>query len=486
MDKRIIQSTKWSGLTELLSKLLAPLVNIALARLLTPEVFGVVATLTLVTSFADVFTDAGFQKYLVQHEFRDERDREESTNVAFWTNFGFSCLIWVVIFLLRDGIAELVGSRGYGVEVAVMSLHIPMTSLSSIQTALYRRDFRFKQLLPIRLITCLVPLFVTLPLAILLRNCWAIIIGTLAKEIVFMSALTIRSDWKPRLFYSVSRLKEMLSFSLTLLADSFMIWFTSHAGIFIVGRFLDPYHVGIFKTGISTITVYVNLFYTITAPVFFAGLSRAQAKKDECDHIYHSFQRYCALLIIPFGFGVFLYRNFVTQVLLGGQWADAALLLGGTALGLSYTIVTAQFNSDYFRALGKPKVALFVQTTYAIVMSVVLLWAVKQPFVMLCITQTCLRFVYSAISTAVLCVVFRINCLKIVGNLLCPTIASGIMAVAAILLQSVSSGIGWTIVSILLCMLVYFAGLLLLPPSRKELFSLPLVKRLRENAKENA
>ena len=57
-----------------------------LVRLLTPEEFGIVATLNMVIAFAEIFTDAGFQKYLVQHEFKDDIDRDESTNVAFWSN----------------------------------------------------------------------------------------------------------------------------------------------------------------------------------------------------------------------------------------------------------------------------------------------------------------------------------------------------------------------------------------------------------------
>ena len=83
LNLKIGQATKWSSITEIIAKLIAPITNMILARLLVPEAFGVVATLTMVVSFAEIFTDAGFQKYLVQHEFADEKDLEQSTNVAF-------------------------------------------------------------------------------------------------------------------------------------------------------------------------------------------------------------------------------------------------------------------------------------------------------------------------------------------------------------------------------------------------------------------
>ncbi len=479
INSKILHATKWSGLTELLSKIITPLINLVLARLLSPEVFGVVATFTLVITFAEVFTDAGFQKYLVQHKFKDDDDKIKATNVAFWTNLVFSCLVWLIIFLFRNQIAKLVGSEGYGFEIAIMSLNIPMVAFSSIQTAIYRREFKFKQLLPIRIITCAIPLIVTLPLAAVYRNCWAIIIGNLAKEAVFATLLTIRSEWKPKLYYSFSKLKDMLSFSLTMMADSFMIWFTSYCGTLIVSRFLNDYYTGIYKTGITTISTYMNLIYTITAPVFFSAMSRMQEDRTQCDELYYSFQRYCSLFVIPLGFGVFVYRDFATQILLGSQWGESSLILGGTALAMSYAIVTAQFNSDYFRSQGKPKVALLVQSLYAAIMIASLPFAVRSSFTTLSIVRPCLNIAYSIISTAVICIKFKVSFKRIAENLIPPTLAACVMSLAAVGLKQLGNSFVWNLVSVIMCMLVYLAVVLIFPPTRKEIMSIEIVKKIK-------
>ena len=86
LNKKISSSVKWASITEILAKVITPFSSMVLARLLSPEEFGVVATVTMITSFADVFTDAGFQKYLIQKKFKDEKKLYESANVAFWTN----------------------------------------------------------------------------------------------------------------------------------------------------------------------------------------------------------------------------------------------------------------------------------------------------------------------------------------------------------------------------------------------------------------
>ena len=80
VDKRIGRATIWSSMTEIIARLISPIVNMVLARLLVPEAFGVVTTINMVISFAELFTDAGFQKYIIQHEFNSEEDLNKNTN----------------------------------------------------------------------------------------------------------------------------------------------------------------------------------------------------------------------------------------------------------------------------------------------------------------------------------------------------------------------------------------------------------------------
>ena len=100
-SRKIANASKWSACAEIMAKIAAPIVNVVLARLLNPSIFGVVASITIITSFADIFTDAGFQRYIIQHEFKNDSELENYTNVAFWSNFTLSILIYAFIFLFR-------------------------------------------------------------------------------------------------------------------------------------------------------------------------------------------------------------------------------------------------------------------------------------------------------------------------------------------------------------------------------------------------
>ena len=165
IKNKFLIATKWSAITEVVAKLVAPITNMVLARIIAPEAFGVVATITMIISFVDMFTDAGFQKYLVQHEFKDEDEKFESANVAFWTNLVISIFLWIIIIVFRDNIANIVGNPGLGNVIAIACVQLLLTSFSSIQMALYRRNFDFKTLFLVRIVSICIPFIVTIPLA---------------------------------------------------------------------------------------------------------------------------------------------------------------------------------------------------------------------------------------------------------------------------------------------------------------------------------
>ena len=122
LNNKVVNATKWSAITEFAAKLISPLSTIILARILTPDAFGVLVTATMVISFAEIFTDAGFQKYIIQHNFENNESLNKAATVAFWSNLGLSILLWVFICIFSPYIATLVGNEGYGLVIAISSI----------------------------------------------------------------------------------------------------------------------------------------------------------------------------------------------------------------------------------------------------------------------------------------------------------------------------------------------------------------------------
>ena len=276
IKKKAASAVKWSLLTEVLVKVITPLTQIILAHILAPAAFGVVATVTMVVSFADMLSDAGFQKYLVQHDFENLESLFKTADVAFWTNLFVSLVLWLIIIVFNDPIARSVGCSGLGSVLIFASASLPLTALSSIQLAIFHREFEFKDLLVSRVSVALVPMVITVPLAFLGFSYWSLVIGTVAGNLVNALVLTKMSKWRPKAFYSLELLKDMLGFSLWTLLESISIWLTSWVGTFVLGSTLSTYYLGLYKTSTGMVNAAMGIVTSATTPILFSALSRYQ------------------------------------------------------------------------------------------------------------------------------------------------------------------------------------------------------------------
>lgn len=467
LNRRAASAAKWSIATEVLVKVVSPITQLVLARILAPEAFGMVATVTMVTSFADMFSDSGFQKYLVQHEFENNDDLYHSADVAFWTNIGISFGLWAGFALFRDEIAALVGSPGLGFPIAVACASLPLTSFSSIQLALYRRRLDFKTIMPVRVATALVPFIVTVPLALAGAGFWSLICGTIAGNVVTALALTALSPWKPRSYYSRALLQEMFAFSGWSLLEAIAIWATSWAGTFVVGNLLDAYHLGLYRQPMTLVNSAFNLITNATTPVLFSSLSRLQDSMEEFRSFFYRFQFNVAMFVLPLGFGIYCFRDFLIDLLLGSQWHDAALMLGCWGLSTGIMVVFGHYCSEVFRAVGKPRTSLLCQCVYMCAMVPTLYVSASAGFNQLVVANSAVRFVGVLVDQIMVGRIADIRFSRILLVVRTPLIGSFIMGAVGLLLVAWAGG-SWLFnsMAIIACVIVYVLVTLLFPEGR--------------------
>lgn len=469
LETKIINATKWSAITEVVAKLISPVTNMILARLLSPEAFGVIATVTMITSFSTMLSDAGFQKYIVQHEFKNEEEERSSLNVAFWSNFTISLGLWLVIALFRNQLAEMVGNPGLGNVFTIASSTILLTAFSSMQMAYYRRRFEFKILFKVRLIGSIIPLVVTVPLAILCRNYWALVVGNIASSIANAVILTWYSSWKPKFEFRFQLLKSMFSFSWWSLIEQITIWLGDYIGIFIVGKYLSSYDLGIYKTSMTMVNQIMTLITSATTPVLFAGLSRVQHKDKEFQTLFFTFQRYVGLIVLPMSIGIYAYRELVTNILMGGQWDKAIEFVGLWGAMSGIKIVFSNYCSEVYRAQGRPKLSVLTQTIYLIILIPGLILSAHKGFEAVCEFRAYSILVIIGINLFVLTIFTKISFNKLVKNEMIYLMLSLLIIPISEVLQSIYYGIIWDIFSIIIISLGYFLVIVLIPNTRKDL-----------------
>lgn len=466
MEKKVGTATKWSFITEILAKLASPITNMVLARLLAPEAFGMVATITMVTSLADIFSDAGFQKYIVQHDFKDEKDFEIEVDTAFWTNLGVSLFLWLFIFLARNPIVKLVGNEGLGIPLAIACMSLPLTSFSSIQLAIFRKKLDFKTIFYARIVGLLAPFLITLPLAFITRSFWSLIIGNIATNLANAVFLTLKSSWKPKIKYSVVCLKNMISFSAWTLLEQLLGWANLNIGIFVVGAFLSSYYLGLYKMSMSTVNQVMSIITNSMSPVILASLSKVKSEEEQYKSTYYSFLRIIDLLIIPIGFGIFIYQDFVTYVLLGRQWKEAAAFLGIWSLMRAIHIAFSFFSMEVFVSLGKPLYAVITQFIEMLVLIPALLYSARMGYVAVYSARAIVVALSIIIEFVLLRSIAKLSVVNTVKEAIPALVSTGVMSVVGIGLKHLSDGIMWYFISIGICAITYFLVISAFPQYR--------------------
>lgn len=466
LNSQIKTATKWSTITEISAKLVTPITSMILARLLTPEAYGIIATLSMIIVFAEIFTDAGFQKYIIQHEFRDVKEQDESINVAFWSNLFLSFVLWIGIAIFSKPLMYLVGNPGYEIPLIVACISIPLAAFSSIQMAVYKRDMEYKTLFKIRIIGILVPLFITIPCAYYFRNYWALLLGTISSNLVNAVILTLYSKWKPRLYYSWRQFKEMFSFTFWSMLEAISNWLVSYFDVFVIGTILSQYYLGLYKTGSSLVTQVFSLVTATTSNILFASLSRNQKNEKEFRSIFFQFQKVVGMLVIPLGFGFLCYSDLFTYITMGKQWMEASILIGLWGITSSFMIILNHYCGIVYRALGKPKLSTFSEWLHIIILWPAVVISAYYGFECLYWTRSLVRLQHIFVDLIIMNFVIHISAKKMINNILPSVVSSLIMSAAILLLGLNKVSIPLQLLSILLCIIIYFLSICLFKKER--------------------
>lgn len=470
MEKnKIINATKWSVICEVIAKIISPITTMVLARILATKVFGIVASITAVTSLADLLTDAGFNAYIIQHQFENEIEKKNTFTVCFWSNFVISIILFIVIFFNRTEFSALVGASGYDEVLVVASLVLPLTSISSIEQAIMKKELRFKNVGLIKVISKLVPFITTIPLALMGMEYWSLIIGTLIGEVINVLLCLKYGGFIPSLFYSFAYLRNIFSFSIWAFLESILEWLISNIAILFLGTLYGIYYLGVFKTGINIISQITMSAYALYANVYKSAIAKEQNNPDSFRQIFYNFQKYTSILSIPVCVGAFLYRDLITNILLGDKWFEASMLIGTWGLVSMMSVAFGNFYSDAIRAKGHPEKLVYIDVVYLTAIIIILFNADKMDFQQFCNFFCAVKIIQPLLQIMVGQKICKVKFWNMINNCRPHIIAAGVMFAVVIGFKWNTYGDVVQILTIAVCIVIYFVVLILFYPERKML-----------------
>ena len=258
----------------------------------------------------------------------------------------------------------------------------------------------------------------------------------------------------------------MFSFSAWSMLEALSIWLTGYCDVFIISTVLNDYYLGIYRTSITTVGQILGIITTATTSVLFSSLSKAQNDENQFAKILFKFQKTVGLVLLPLSIGIFVFRSLITDILLGSQWQEATWFIGIWGLSSGITILLSHYCSEVLRAKGKPKLSTLSQVIYIFILIPLILYAVHQPFNVLCDIKAASR-VFLIIPTLIITYLYvKISPWKMISNIKLPLLSAIIMGVIGYFLTISYTGVIAYILEIALCSLTYILLIILFPSTR--------------------
>jgi PST family polysaccharide transporter len=250
----------------------------------------------------------------------------------------------------------------------------------------------------IRFATVSLPGLTSIPLALLGYGYWSLVIGTLAGQLFQTTLLWILSPWRPTLLIEVDIAKDIMRFGFWVTLSALLMWFFVWADIFVVGYFLGPHELGIYRTGNHFVIMTYALVFSPVLPVLYSYLSRAQYRPDlirRCAFIAVSWISIISMPIAAFLFG---FSDQLSQIIFGSVWNGIALVIGimGVVHGISWL---AGMNGEFYRAIGRPELETVINSMILVIYLLVYWFTIQYGLI---------NFLYGRVALSVFSVILHL------------------------------------------------------------------------------
>ena len=314
-----------------------------LARLLTPEEFGIVAIISVFISFFNLLSSFGISAAVVQNKSLTDDDLSS----IFSISIVFGLFLSAIFFFSAPFIASFYDKPILINLSRLMAFAILFNSLTVVPNAIILKRLQFKELGIITVIVRIVSGVAAIILAYSGYSYYALIIYGILSGLLSLMAFYYLAPVKPSLFIRISSLRKIAKFSTFQFLFRFINYFAGNSDNLLIGKYFSASALGFYDKAYRLMLMPIqNLTFVIT-PVLHPVLSEYQNDKKV---IYNAYFKIVKLLaIIGFPLSVFLYYNAfeIVNILYGPQWGQSIPVFKLLALSVGIQIVLSSTGSIF-------------------------------------------------------------------------------------------------------------------------------------------
>jgi O-antigen/teichoic acid export membrane protein len=361
----VVRGLAWKAGTQLVAQLTRVVVAVAVARLVTPQQYGIAGMVLVFSSLLLVFSDLALGAALIQRP----RISDEDKSTVFWTSAAAGLAFTLVGVASAGEVARFYGQPEVKPLFMALSLGFAITAVATTQSALLNREMDFKSLELRQMAGIVFGGATGVALAAKGAGAWAIIGQQLAVAGGSTICLWWFSDWKPSFSFSMRSLRDLGGFSGNVFGTRLLFYFQRNVDNMLVGRFIGATALGAYALAYSVMLVPFNQIAGPVQEVLYPAFSRMQNETGRMAGVWVSVNRIVGAISLPSLVGLMVVGPDFVHVVLGDKWAHAAPVIQILCwVGLLQSL--QRLNSSVLQARDRTR-DLLVYSIIALVGSVI-------------------------------------------------------------------------------------------------------------------
>lgn len=350
---RVISSLIWKFLERGGVQGIQFVLSIVLARLVTPEDYGIIAILLVFIQIATVFIQSGFNTALIQKKESDDLDFSS----IFYLSLFVAGILYIILFFASPFVARFYKSESLTQLLRVISLTLFFGAVNSVQNAYVSKTMQFRRFFFSSMGAVIGSGVVGIIMAYKGFGVWALVFQQLVKDFLICIILWFTVKWRPKLIFSFTRVKTLFSFSWKLLVSALLDTVFRNLYSLIVGRIYNKETLGYFNRGYQFPHVIASNLDGSIQSVMLPTLSAHNDDIAEVKRITRRSISMSAFLLMPCMFGLAAVAEPLVKVLLTDKWLPCVPFLQLACISYAiYPIHTA--NLTGINALGRSDIFL--------------------------------------------------------------------------------------------------------------------------------
>lgn len=362
-SERVHFGLKWMGLSQGLSQIVRFISTAILARLLVPEMFGLVAMANVSVGLVGLIGEAGLGSAFIQRRSDDAEGERVAANTVFAVLFALNTALFVLAWMLTPLIADFFHTEEVAPILRAMLCVFLIAALTTTASMILQKRLDFGRIAACGIVSGVCRAGTAIPLAALGYGVWSLVLSHLASEVVRTGMLIRASGWRPSIDVDFTVAKELIGYGKFLWAFAALSTIGDSLDRLLTGRWLGAAQLGVYGMALELARLPATEIARLVNNIAFPSLARVQDQHEVLTSHFRKALSHVSFVAIPVGFGMMAVSEDLILTVYGEKWRAAIpvlqiLSLYGIALAVSST------TGPLFKATGRPQLLLYTSVLH--------------------------------------------------------------------------------------------------------------------------